>query len=76
MLCAFSASTWNQLIEVKRDSSMLRTVDRPLPSGQLTKKGAVIYGCLTGVIGVGLAAMTGGVPALLAASNIGLYGAC
>lgn len=34
-LCAASASTFNQLLEIDRDASMKRTCNRPLPSGIL-----------------------------------------
>ena len=40
-LVAASASTFNQIIERRRDALMDRTIDRPLPSGRLSVSDAL-----------------------------------
>jgi protoheme IX farnesyltransferase len=42
----------NCLIEIKVDSLMERTKDRPLPSGRMDPRTALIFGLLTSVIGL------------------------
>ena len=73
-LCAASAGTFNQVFEVERDSNMKRTRNRPLPSGKISIKEAVLWGISTGTLGTGLlVANTNPVVAALGVGNIILY---
>jgi len=57
-LVAASASTFNQLIERRRDEQMQRTADRPLVAGRLSTADAAIFGTLTIVVGLIYLAVT------------------
>ena len=73
-MCASSAATFNQVIEVERDGRMKRTGNRPLVTGAVSKDVALGLGCLTGASGgliLGLG--TDPVTAVLGIGNIGLY---
>ena len=50
-LVAASASTLNQWLERSADAQMLRTVDRPLPSGEVSDREALLIGLITMVLG-------------------------
>ena len=50
-LCASSAATFNQVIEVDRDRQMKRTCNRPLVTGVVTKEMAIGLGCIMGTSG-------------------------
>jgi heme o synthase len=51
-LTAAGASVLNQYAERKLDSRMVRTHDRPLPSGRMLPVEALVFGILLAVIGV------------------------
>ncbi len=51
-LVASGASALNQLFEVKTDSRMPRTANRPLPAGRLLSSEVLLFGVLTGGLGV------------------------
>lgn len=53
-LVTASSNTINQILEKETDKLMNRTMNRPLPSGNLTIIEATIFAGLTGVIGIGL----------------------
>ncbi|KAG9249061.1 heme a biosynthesis protein-like protein [Calycina marina] len=75
-LCAASANTFNMLYEPKWDAMMSRTRNRPLVRRLISKRGAAIFGVLSGVAGTGL--LYYGVNptvSFLGALNIGLYAA-
>jgi protoheme IX farnesyltransferase len=73
-LCAASAGTFNQIIEIDRDASMKRTCMRPLPTGKITPSAAKIFGLSTATAGTSLLlAATNPVVAGLGAFNIFLY---
>ncbi|KAL7530395.1 hypothetical protein ACHAXR_003470 [Thalassiosira sp. AJA248-18] len=73
-LCASSAATFNQIIEVERDRQMKRTGNRPLVTGEVTKEVAVGLGCLTGASGgLMLGLGTDPITTMLGIGNIGLY---
>jgi len=73
-LCSASAATFNQIIEVDRDSSMKRTRTRPLVTQQLSKPIAISWGVATGVSGaVVLGLGTDSVTTALGVGNIVLY---
>jgi protoheme IX farnesyltransferase len=55
-LSAFGANILNQLIEEDRDRLMLRTRNRPLPSGRVERSQAAMWGISSAVAGVGLLA--------------------
>jgi len=73
-LCAASANSFNQVLEIPRDALMKRTAKRPLPSGRIGKEHAVCWASATGVAGVAaLCAGTNLTTAALGAATIGLY---
>jgi protoheme IX farnesyltransferase len=73
-LCAASASTFNQIIEIENDSRMKRTLQRPIPSGKITPSLAGLWGGVTGISGVSfLYTATNPAVAALGALNIFLY---
>mmetsp|Transcript_20853 Transcript_20853/g.34405 ORF Transcript_20853/g.34405 Transcript_20853/m.34405 type:complete len:475 (+) Transcript_20853:85-1509(+) len=73
-LCASSAATFNQVIEVDRDSKMKRTGNRPLVNGSVSKQAAIGLGCLTGSTGgILLGLGTDPITTMLGLGNIGLY---
>jgi heme o synthase len=49
-LMSASASAINQIIEIDSDKLMKRTATRPLPTGVLTVKEAIVFSIITGVI--------------------------
>lgn len=73
-LCAASAGTFNQVIEVDRDKLMKRTRTRPLPSGRVSILEANVFGLSTGSLGTSMLFL-GANPtvAALGAANILLY---
>ncbi|MGE0480187.1 MAG: heme o synthase [Phycisphaerae bacterium] len=50
-LAAASANAFNQIVEVERDRRMVRTRQRPLPAGRLTRRAAITFAVITGVAG-------------------------
>ena len=50
-LCAASAAILNQVMERDYDGRMRRTADRPLPTGRISTRHAVIFGLLAGALG-------------------------
>lgn len=50
-LAAFGASAFNQIWEMRRDARMTRTRNRPLPSGQMTRRAALIFAFTCGAAG-------------------------
>jgi protoheme IX farnesyltransferase len=57
-LAALGANGFNQCLERQRDARMLRTRTRPLPSGRLTLRTALLASSLLSVSGILLLAMT------------------
>lgn len=52
-LCCASANALNMLFEPRYDAMMSRTRNRPLVRGLISKKGALTFACVAGVLGVG-----------------------
>jgi protoheme IX farnesyltransferase len=50
-LCAASAAILNQLLEKQYDARMDRTANRPLPTGRISERQALILGILAGLLG-------------------------
>lgn len=50
-LAAASANAFNQIVEVERDRRMLRTRQRPLPAGRMSRRVAIAFAVITGVAG-------------------------
>ncbi|KAG6543610.1 hypothetical protein Mapa_014973 [Marchantia paleacea] len=74
MLCAASANSFNQLLEIANDSRMKRTMRRPLPAGRIGVPHALAFAVTAGVTGVTLLASKINVlTAELGAANIVLY---
>lgn len=73
-LCASSASTFNQIIEVEKDRHMKRTANRPLVTGAVSHNVALGVGCVTGTAGgILLGCGTDPLTTILGVGNIGLY---
>jgi protoheme IX farnesyltransferase len=73
-LLACGASALNQLLEREYDAKMLRTQDRPLPSGRLKPDAVLIIGGACGMLGmIWLALAVNLVTALLGALTLGSY---
>ena len=69
-----SANTLNMLFEPSYDAKMSRTRNRPLVRGLISKRGALLFAILTGVLGTGM--LWYGVnptTSLLGAGNLALY---
>lgn len=64
-LSSAGANALNQCMEIPRDARMLRTMNRPLPSGQLTLRGATIAGLAAGVAGLAVLWAACGLPSML-----------
>lgn len=45
------AAAWNQVLEVRYDKQMERTIERPLPSGRLTRRYAALIGAALALSG-------------------------
>ncbi len=56
-LSAFGANILNQWWEVERDRRMVRTRERPLPSGRVDRRQAAVWGIVTSVIGLAILAL-------------------
>lgn len=50
-LVAFGASALNQLLERDADARMVRTADRPLPTGRITPDEALFFGVAVSIVG-------------------------
>jgi len=73
-LLACGASALNQLLERDYDARMLRTQDRPLPSGRLTPEAVLVIGGACGMLGLIWLALTVNLAtALLGALTLGSY---
>ena len=75
---AMSASAWNQIIDRKMDAEMERTARRPIPSGKIKVRDAVLYAILvlilsTLLLGVAVNWLTAGLSLLGAAYYVVLY---
>lgn len=73
-LCAASASSFNQIIEVERDRKMKRTRNRPLVTGRISMNDAKKIAVGTGLVGTTtLLVGTNSITAMLGLGNIFLY---
>ena len=73
---AACANTLNQVAEVRNDGLMKRTRGRPLPSGAITRRHALLFAACTGVAGVSaLYTQANPTTALLGVANVVLYAA-
>jgi len=73
-LSAFGANILNQWQEADRDSLMLRTHERPLPAGRISRRVALVWGVVTALIGLAiLAAGTNRLTTLLSLFVILVY---
>jgi len=73
-LCASSAGTINQVLEVDRDRKMKRTRHRPLPSGEVSVTHASVLAAATGTLGgTVLYLTTDPLTTVLGVGNIALY---
>ena len=74
LLCSFSASAANQLIESPYDRLMERTRSRPIPAQRISPFASFNFSVLSGIIGSSILYSTGGyIPSALALSNILIY---
>lgn len=73
-LLAAGAAALNQFLERDLDALMLRTQDRPLPSGRITPAGALVFGGVSSVLGLAWLALLTTLPAAaLGALTLALY---
>jgi protoheme IX farnesyltransferase len=73
-LVASASSAFNQWLERDSDALMLRTQNRPLPSGRLSPAEVLSFGLATGILGIGwLAAFVNAATAVLSAVTLMLY---
>lgn len=73
-LLAAGASALNQVMERDLDRLMLRTMLRPLPTGQLSPTAGATLGILATAAGLAILTAAGGaVPFLLGAASLGCY---
>ncbi|KAJ2455709.1 Protoheme IX farnesyltransferase, mitochondrial [Coemansia sp. RSA 2336] len=73
-LCAASANSFNQWIEIPYDAQMSRTRNRPLARHALSPNHALAFGIGSGIAGVGvLCTLVNPLTAALGMANIGLY---
>lgn len=73
-LVAASSSAWNQLFEIRTDSLMNRTLNRPLPAGRLTVQEVAIFAVVSAVVGiVWLQVYVNSMTSVLAATTLVLY---
>jgi protoheme IX farnesyltransferase len=73
-LLAAGAAALNQFLERDLDTLMLRTRDRPLPSGRVTPAQALVFGGVCSIVGLAwLAAFTTLAAAAVGATTLGLY---
>jgi len=73
-LVATASSAFNQWLERDSDALMLRTQNRPLPSRRLSPAEVLMFGLVTGILGiVWLAAFVDSVTAVLATMTLVLY---
>jgi len=56
-LSAFGANIFNQWWEVERDRRMLRTRERPLPAGRVSRRRAAVMGVVTATAGLVILAL-------------------
>ena len=52
-----SSNAFNQLWEIQQDSLMLRTQNRPLPSGRMTRRTALLWALAFGILGIAALAL-------------------
>lgn len=64
-LAAAGAAALNQWMEIKEDSLMRRTADRPLPAGDLKPMHALVVGLLTSLAGLLILALGTNLPVML-----------
>jgi protoheme IX farnesyltransferase len=73
-LVGAASSVFNQVLERDVDALMVRTRTRPLPSGRMSVRDAVLFGGVLGLAGVtGLAVWFQPLTALLALSTLAIY---
>ncbi len=73
-LLAAGAAALNQFLERDLDALMLRTQDRPLPSGRITPATALVFGGVSSVLGLAWLALLTTLPAAaLGALTLALY---
>jgi protoheme IX farnesyltransferase len=74
LLLAAGSNALNQFLEAEHDGRMIRTMDRPIPSGRLCKHEVLAFGLLTGLGGIViLAVMVNGLCGALGAAALATY---
>jgi len=74
LLVAASSSMFNQVLEADTDALMIRTAQRPLPTGRLSKREVLAVGTVLGAVGLTeLALFTNATAALVAAASWAIY---
>ncbi len=74
LLAAAGAMALNELLEVREDARMRRTMHRPLPAGTITPRHALVFGVGVAAAGLGeLALFANAVTALLGLTVVVIY---
>jgi len=72
-LMVAASNAFNQVIEKDTDSLMKRTMNRPLPTGRMTKTTAIIFAITSTIVGLGILYGINPKSALFGAISIFLY---
>jgi len=73
-LCSASANTLNSVLDWDLDRQMTRTRGRPIPSGQVGRRSALLFGLALGTVSLAVFALgTGPTPTLLAGIALAYY---
>jgi heme o synthase len=74
-LVTFASNAINQVIERESDKLMTRTMNRPLPLGQITQIEAILFIGITAIVGISILAFSNNLlTGVLAALSLLLYG--
>tara|TARA_R110001632_G_scaffold10544_9_gene38985 strand:+ start:270 stop:1172 length:903 start_codon:yes stop_codon:yes gene_type:complete len=72
-LMVAASNAFNQVIEIDTDALMKRTMNRPLPTGRMSKSTALIFAVISTIIGIGILYSINPKSALFGAISIFLY---
>tara|TARA_R110000787_G_scaffold7987_11_gene26891 strand:+ start:2948 stop:3850 length:903 start_codon:yes stop_codon:yes gene_type:complete len=72
-LMVAASNAFNQVIEIDTDALMKRTMNRPLPTGRMSKSTALIFAITSTIIGIGILYSINPKSALFGAISIFLY---
>lgn len=73
VLISAGSCVFNHILERSNDARMKRTADRPIPSGVITLRQAIVFGVLLSIAGAGLLAFVNVLTLILAVATWILY---